>query len=115
MSTNPNTIPVVPNREQLGMPQIDDVRHEHDIPTVAIPAPGVISNGQLEWMMSTIANLESRLATSDCQAMEHRFPSRPDSDPPYAVPISSSVRASNLQQQFQPTVTECQFQNPILL
>ncbi|XP_047979104.1 uncharacterized protein LOC125221023 [Salvia hispanica] len=107
MSTNPNTIPVVPNREQLGMPQIDDVRHEHDIPTVAIPAPGVISNGQLEWMMSTIANLESRLATSDCQAMEHRFPSRPDSDPPYAVPISSSVRASNLQQQFQPTVTEC--------
>ncbi|KAL1551486.1 hypothetical protein AAHA92_19326 [Salvia divinorum] len=98
MSSNPNDIPI-PSREQFGLPRTDSIRQEQDIPTVTLATQSTNPTGHLDWIMSTIANLELRLSASERRATDHRVPPRPDPDPPYAVPLSAAFRDSPLLQQ----------------
>ncbi|KAG6420575.1 hypothetical protein SASPL_117109 [Salvia splendens] len=89
------------DRESPGPSRVNDVRCEADMPTVAVSGAGVIPAGQWEWIMSSIAKLDSRLAVSKQRAAEHRAPPLPDPAPPYAIPLSSAVQESQpLQQPF---------------
>ncbi|XP_042012393.1 uncharacterized protein LOC121760857 [Salvia splendens] len=86
MATYPNNIPI-PNQEHAERSSSADLRQDHEGPTLAIPSLGGVPPVQLDWIISTIAKLESRLTATDSRLADHRNLPRLDHDPPYALPI----------------------------